>query len=320
MNKKGIWITWEIQRRNQGLSSSLQWPLYEIVYKDSRFLRYIKSLFKTTEIILKEKPEIVVAQNPSIVLSLFVLLLKPFSRYQCVIDAHNAGLLPCEGKSRMLGFLARLIQKYSDATIVTNQELANTVSKNKGTPFVLPDRLPAVPEIKPQRMPTAEFNFAYICTYSEDEPYEELIEAARRLEHDFCLYFTGNFKGKVDREKVPPNVKLTGFLSDEDYWRLISSVDVIIVLTRRDNCLVCGAYEGVSVTKPMILSRTQAIMRYFDKGCVYATPDADNLQKAMCQAFERSESLKRDVVELKTGLEKDWVLQLEKFKNFLALL
>lgn len=320
MNRKGIWMTWEIQRRNKSLSSSLGWPLYEIVYQNSRFIRYVRCVMKTTAILLKEKPEIVIAQNPSIILALLVLSLKPLLGYKCVIDAHNAGLFPCEGKSRMLGWIARILQRHADATIVTNPALAETVGRNRGTPLVLPDRIPAAPETEPQQLPTARFNMAYICTYSGDEPYQELIKAAGELDNGHCIYFTGNFKGKVDPAKMPPNVKLTGFLSDHDYWRLISSVDAIIVLTTRENCLVCGAYEGVAATKPMILSKTQAIVRYFNRGCLYTVPDADHLKSAIGQAFESRDILVKEVEDLKIDLEKDWTIQFEKFNRFLAQL
>ena len=38
--------------------------------------------------------------------------------------------------------------------------------------------------------------------------------------------------------KIPNNIKLMGFLNETDYWNLLRSVDGIIVLTLRENCLV----------------------------------------------------------------------------------
>lgn len=317
MKKNGIWISWEIQRRNKGISSSLKWPLYEIVYEDKRYRRYLKSLYKTTNILLKEKPDIVIAQNPSILLSFFVLLLKPLFRYKCVIDAHNAGLFPYEGKSKLLMRLSQLMQKFADCTIVTNHELAKIVANNNGTAFVLPDMIPDVPENRHYNISKSEVTFAYICTYSKDEPYMELIEAAKNLPEDFSIYFTGNYIGKVDLDMVPSNIKILGFLPEKEYWGLISSVDAIIVLTLRENCLVCGAYEAVSIKKPMILSKTSVIKKHFYKGCIYTRPYAEDLQDAMHQFYDRKEMLKKEVAELKIDLELHWKKQFDEFRDFL---
>lgn len=317
MRKKGIWISWELQRRNVGISSSLKWPLYEIVYEDKRYKRYLKSLVKTAVVLLKEKPDMVIAQNPSILLSFFVLLLKPVLRYKCIIDAHNAGLFPCEGKSRVLMRISRLLQKFADCTIVTNPALAKMVARNNGTAFVLPDRIPDVPEERQYRLSTAGVTFAYICSYSTDEPYMELIEAAKELPDNYAIYFTGNYKGKVDLERIPKNIKMLGYLPEKEYWGLIASVDAIIVLTLRDHCLVCGAYEAVSLKKPMILSKTDAIERFFYKGCIYTGPYAKELLEAMQQFHDKKEILKQEVVELKKDLETDWTHQINEFRNFL---
>ena len=55
----------------------------------------------------------------------------------------------------------------------------------------------------------------------------------------------------------------------DEYVSMLYSVDATIDLTNRENCLVCGAYESVAAGKPMILSKTQALMEYFNKGAVY---------------------------------------------------
>jgi len=288
MNVKGIWLTWEIQRRNKGISAALKWPLYEITFSGSRFKRYLYSSLATIRIIKTEKPQVVVAQNPSIVLALLVVLLGWLFKYRTVIDAHNSGICPLEGKSKFLMLVAKWLQCNADLTIVTNDQLRSTVESNGGKAIVMPDMLPEAPPTRANPL-SGRFNLAYICTYSKDEPYKEVVKAAANLPKDVHIHITGRYNGKIDENNVPENVKLLGFISDEQYWDLLSSVDVIIDLTLRENCLVCGAYEAVSKGKPLILSDTKALRNYFSKGCVYVQPDSDSIYNGIICALDQKD-------------------------------
>ena len=143
MLKKAIWITWENQRRNRELSATLGIPIYELDHIDrikNRVRKYTYGIIQTAFIYLKKKPDIVFCQNPSLILAVFSILLKPFLRYRVIVDAHNAGLLPMEGKLRILTYLSEKIQRLADMTIVTNKALLNHVQKNGGRGFVFPDK------------------------------------------------------------------------------------------------------------------------------------------------------------------------------------
>jgi glycosyltransferase involved in cell wall biosynthesis len=315
MSVKGIWITWEKQRRNEGISTALKWKLYEITYNDCRILRYVKSLYKTISILFKESPDIVVAQNPSIFLSASVILLKYAFRYKCLIDAHNAGLFPLDNKIRILNYLSKAIQRISDFTIVSNEGLAEIVRKNKGKAIVVPDKIPDPPRNMLVRDLRGKINFAFICSFSSDEPYEEAIEAARHIPENIVIYITGKYVGRVDPEKMPSNVKLVGFIPDNEYWSLISSVDGIIVLTIRENCLICGAYEAIALKKPMILSNTNAIKNYFSLGTVYTEPNSTDIQKAILTFIDNKDKLSIDVEKLEAKLKSEWEVCFEDLLN-----
>jgi len=311
----GIWITWETQRRNQGLSNALGWPLYEIDLEIPGLFRYSISIIKTIGIILKQKPTIVVAQNPSIVLSLLVILLHKFLNYKAVIDAHNSGIFPGEGTHTLLLHITQWIQKKADLTIVTNSELKNVVESNGGKGFILPDALPVTPKkIKPYPL-ASEKSVCFICKFHNDEPYDEVIAAAKAIPSDIHIYITGNYRNKVSTESVPANVHLLGFISDEDYWSLLYSVSLVIDLTTRENCLVCGAYESVALLKPMLLSDTQELKTYFYKGAVYVCPQTDAIAQGIETAFSHLNKLKHGVRELNLELEnktKERILALQK--------
>ena len=126
---KGLWITWENQRRNNGISDALYWKLCCFVYDDKTHIeRYIKSIVRTLAVVAEEKPTVIGAQNPSLVLSTLILLMAPIFRYKTVIDAHNAGIYPSKKRYGILLWISKLIQRWADITLVTNIGLKKSLS------------------------------------------------------------------------------------------------------------------------------------------------------------------------------------------------
>ena len=50
----------------------------------------------------------------------------------------------------------------------------------------------------------------FVCSYAPDEPYLELIEAARLLGPAVTIYITDDHRRLPATLRVPPNVRLTG--------------------------------------------------------------------------------------------------------------
>lgn len=299
---KCIWITWEKQRRNKGISSSLGWHLYEITFNDLRIKRYVRSIKETISIINKEKPEIIVVQNPSIILALLAISLKYFFKYKIVVDAHNSGLFPI---TSWLQIIANKIQAWADLTIVTNDQLKKVVESHKGKAIVLPDCLPVISATGGYSF-EGRANIVFICTFSVDEPYQEVLQAAVMIPQDVMIYITGKYHGKVDPSTVPLNIRLLGFVPDEEYLSLLSSADVIMDLTLWEGCLVCGAYEAVSLSRPLILSDTRALREYFSKGCVYVKPTASSISAGIMKALDDRQRLIEEMKVLKACLHDRW--------------
>jgi len=317
---KGIWITWEKQRRNKGISHALNWRLYEIAYDNkSKAYRYFISIIKTVSIILKENAQIVVAQNPSKILTFVVILLKKIFSYKAVIDAHNKGIFPLEGKSKLLMYFSNYFQRNADLTIVTNNTLKSIVESHNGKAYILPDKIPSIPEIAPIPL-HGRVNIVFICTFAEDEPYLEVIEAANKLPEDIFIYVTGNFSGKIDDESVPNNVMMLGFVPDFEYWSILYSADIIMDLTTREGCLVCGAYEGVALIKPLILSDTKTIKSYFNKGCIYVEPTVISIVQGIKKAIKMRDKLSSEIEILKWSLNNDWEKRLNQLQKIFKLL
>jgi glycosyltransferase involved in cell wall biosynthesis len=109
-------------------------------------------------------------------------------------------------------------------------------------------------------------------------------------------------------------VKLLGFIPDDTFWALLESSDLIMDLTLREGCLVCGAYEGVALLKPLVLSDTKALRSYFSEGCVYVAPDAESIAEGIHKAIENIGELRSGILRLKERLENSWKATMEELE------
>jgi hypothetical protein len=310
--KNVFWITWENQRRNRELSRAMGVTLCEWKEIDgirNPLKKYARGLLMTALLLYREKPSLVFCQNPSLVLSLFLVGVKKLAGFKVCVDAHNAGLFPREGRSRTLGMLSRFVQRHADLTIVTNENLGSHVMMNGGKPFILPDRIPEIPMTE-NRPLQGSSNILFICSYADDEPYDLVFEAASGLGEDVCIYVTGNFHKKgIDPGNLPANLILMGYVPEEEYVKMLRSVDATIDLTSREDCLVCGAYESVAAEKPQILSDTQALRSYFSKGAVYASHSSQSIREAISKLLEHKAILEEETRMLKLERQREWELR-----------
>jgi len=316
---KKIWFSWERSRRTVELASALSDVSLEIFESDAnRLVRYPSLLVRTLLVLLKEKPQLVIIQNPSLVLSLFMVTLGKLMTKGVVVDAHNEGLRPFYSELNCLLPLYRLIQRKADLTIVTNTNLASMVEQNQGRPFVLADRIPRFNNPTEVSLKN-EYRVTFVCTFEKDEPFVEVIESARIISPSIALYITGRHKKAPPAviDAAPSNVEFTGFLSDNDYENLLYSSDVIMDLTLMEDCLVCGAYEAVGMGKPMILSNTNAIKNYFSKGVIYTDNNAGAIASAIQEAIDNRQRLQAEAIELRQELEHDWDEKFSRLKRIL---
>src|SRR5690606_35019466 len=151
---------------------------------------------RTLGLIIRKKVEILFVQNPSIVLSLLAVCLKPFLSLNVIIDAHNSGIFPLEGKYRALNYLARFIARRANFFIVSNTYLAEIVREWGAKPLVIPDPIPSLHSIGSTTSPLHPY-ILFICTWASDEPYREVIAAAAMLNSRTDIYITGRYQKKL---------------------------------------------------------------------------------------------------------------------------
>ncbi len=318
MARGAIWIAWEGQRRNRELASALDmrlhaWP--DIERRKNRIARYAIGVARTLAVLVRERPRLVVCQNPSLVLAALLAALKPLFRMRVVVDAHNAGLRPLDGRSPWLMGVARWVQRRADLTIVSNPALQDLVDRNGGRAFVLPDRIPRL-DRPGAESPPGRPRLLFICSFADDEPFELVFAAARELGPEYVVFVTGDYSGRgLDPAAAPGNVVLTGFVPEQRFLELLFGADAVIDLTTREDCLVCGAYEALAAGKPMVLSRTAALQRHFDRGAVYTAHTPSEIAAALRQVIRDREALGVQVQDLKRQREQEWEILAARLRD-----
>lgn len=269
--------------------------------------RYVSLLSQTAKILKLHKPKVLITQNPSIVLTGFACLFKHRHKYKLVVDAHNEAVEPYIFDYMGMRALAKFLMRSADLTIVTNRQLAKRVDNAGGRSFVLPDKIPAAGRWGKKEL-SEKFNVVLIATFAKDEPIRLILQAATEFAERMNLYVTGNAEALDPRERrrLAPSIIFTGYLADTDYWTLLNSASAIIDLTEMANCLVCGAYEGVAVGKPLILSDSDATREHFRRGVLYTESSVIDIKEAFNTMIKEHASLKREVVNLRNELTMEW--------------
>lgn len=320
---KTIWIAWEKQRRTLELSDALGIPLYIISYKGIALFRYIISSLRTLLILLKEKPKLLIIQNPSIVLAVLTCLFKYCFNYRLVVDRHSnfrLGKTQYNLVDKVFFLMSDFSIKKADLTIITNENLRKHIESKGGKGFVLPDKLPT-PRVAITHNSRRSNIVTFICTYSSDEPYEEVISAASLLDKNIKVHITGNSK-KADPKVfkgLPENVVITGFISDEEYDELLQKSDIIMDFTKLENCMVCGAYEAVAMGKPLITSNTNVLRDYFTQGVFHIDHSAESICNAIMQVYDNYDEYLDGIIRLKDEIDKNWSVRFNILKEFLGV-
>lgn len=139
---KCIFLSWERHTRSRSVAKELGIPIFEIIHDKFFLIRYYRSVVDTFRVLNQESPDVVIFQNPSIVLSVYLLIYSLFVRLDLVMDAHNAAIFPLEGRFWLLNKFCSVLVSKVKLTIVTNAFLVESVKERNGRPFVLEDPIP----------------------------------------------------------------------------------------------------------------------------------------------------------------------------------
>lgn len=307
------WLTWETQCRNNELAQAFDcdigcfdWSMH------SKFLRYYKSTIDTLKFLRKKKYQTLFVQCPSVILCVLISIYTFFSKSNLVIDCHNI-VLDQADSNLLMRFIVKRIFKQSAYVIVSNDTLVSRAERYNATPMILPDKLPKVSNSKlPEEFGKLTRPYiTFICSFASDEPIDEFLTAASMIGSDFTLFVTGKRSSakrlgllKYESEKII----FTDYLSRDNYDGLIRHSNLLVILTTRDDCLVCGAYEALEIGTLGLLSDTKVLRECFSDAFLYSNNSIVGYRNVLDQylADPNCKNKKNNLLEYKKSFILKW--------------
>lgn len=303
-------IAWTpYHRRSQILAQQFGASLHFVSYgKQGNLaqapLRYLRQARQTWRILSQERPDVVFVQNPPIFCALLAFCYARRRQAMYAIDSHTGAFL--DRRWRWSVPLHRLLSRRALVTLVHNRAQARIV-EGWGCRYCLLAYTPGgYPAGEPYPL-VAGYNVAVISSFAPDEPLEAIFQAASQLPA-VHFYITGNYlRASPDLlQNKSGNIHLTGYLPDNQYSGLLREVDAVMVLTTRDNTLLMGAFEAVSLGTPLIISDWPVLKEYFSLGAVYVRNTADDICEGVRRAQRDAIVLQRDILVLQERLQVEW--------------
>ncbi len=298
-DKKIVFLKWfPYDKRNEAISQSIGARcLFIHSLKKKTWinapLRYVLQFIRTFVQLWKEKPQTIFVTNPPIFAAATVAMYCATCNGRFVIDSHGGVF---NHKWKFAEPLHRLLVRKALLNIVTNRSFEAIYKGWGGKTFIINDLVFDIPK-QNEVMLSKRFNVMVVCSFDPDEPVEEIIAAATELP-EVSFYVTGNYR-RASRDLTigkPDNLILTGFVPDQDYFDMLHSCNAVMVLVTQGNTMQQGAYEAVSVKKPMILSDWEILRETYPEGAIFVNNSKDSIKdgvlnlvsnyKAYCEQME----------------------------------
>lgn len=309
MNNKMLFVAWiAYSRRSQLIADKFRMELCFIQSLKRYYfyapLRYVLQAIRTIATLIRERPLLVLVQNPPIFAAIVVYIYTKLWKAKYIIDSHTGALLAPWWKWSLP--IHAFLSRRAVTTIVTNEHLKALVDSWGARSFILADIPTTFPQGKSFFL-DGKFNIAVINSFSPDEPLEEVLEAAATLP-EVQFYVTGDpirAKRTLFRNQ-PDNVKFTGFLPSEEYFGLLRAVQAVMTLTTDNYTMQRGACEAVSLGRPIITSDWPILREYFDKGTIHVANSAQEIRGGVIRMQKERERLEREILTLQKERWQEW--------------
>lgn len=210
-------------------------------------------------------------------------------------------------------FLQKHVSRRALLTLVPEKASEGIVRSWKGKGFILEDKIETLGYGKESISPRPKIGF--ITIFDHDDPIEEVFEAARQ-QHEWDFFITGTPGEKYAEliSRKASNVKLKGFLWNQDYIEFLKEMDVLLVLTNVRYAMNCGAFEAVSVGNPVVLTNHQLLREYFYKGAIFVENNAESIVHGIDSVIKDYQTLRQEVLQLRREKQGEWETKIEKIK------
>jgi glycosyltransferase involved in cell wall biosynthesis len=267
-------------------------------------LKYPLQAVQTLRILWRERPAVVLAQNPPVVAPLIAALYAWATGARFIVDSHSEAFLIRRWRWTLP--LQRWLGRRALATVVTNPHLADVVRSWDARAVIAVDPPIAIPPLPP-RQPPERFTVVVVSTFADDEPIAEVLQVARALP-DVHFAITGDpaYARPEWLADPPPNVEFTDFLERDAYYPCIWNASAMVVLTTLDHTVLRGAWEALDLGQPLVLSDWPILREYFCRGTVHVANTAASIEAGVREARAREAELRAEMLALRDERRRAW--------------
>lgn len=320
VDQKIIFISWtSFARHTELLGKSLDAKIFYIgkyikfkglLWKLLSPVDYILKSLKSLKLILKNKPDVVLVQNPPSIAPVIIVSFSKIFRFKTVIDSHNGAF---EKPWIDIPFHKWALR---NATIVTihNNVLFDRLTADKNFRNInfkiLNSRLSDFPaglkEISQEKY------FLIISSFSGDEPMEILLQGIDNfLKHNknFNFKITGNYKKNIQLYNQycgKNNIEFLGFVDDSQYDYLVVNAYGIIALSTRDDVQQFALMEAVGAEVPFISNKNKTNIDLFEDKMVLIENNSDKVSDGVMDFINNKNKLNECIIDIKIQQQIKW--------------
>lgn len=266
-------------------------------------LRYVRAWRETARLLRQRKPQAVVVMQPPVVALLCVVMNTPRS-VRTVGDLHTGVFT--DPKWRWAEKLTMRLLRKRGVAVVTGRELADRVRAAGVEALEMHDVITSVAVFGSEAddaKVTALLKQTYALVplaYAFDEPVDEILMAARN-HPDITWVLTGR-PPQATRERAPSNVIFPGFVTNDDYGRLVANAHVMVAVTTQENTMQRVGYEAIGSEVALVVSGTKVLRAFFGDAALYIDPTAESIGKRVSEAISLRDEMVDRIVARKSEI------------------
>ena len=293
----GVFVSWVSGHgRSRGLAEALGLVEINIWLPGAGGLlgRYWRSWGETLRRLRAYDPGLVVVMQPPFPSFLAVVWFASRKHIPVGVDLHTGSFDNPKWRWALPWILR--IMRPRDVAIVTNHELAKRVRKHGRRAVVCHDVIDPLWVDDESKFDSESLgqvsneDFVLVpFAWDFDEPIAATLDAAAQLA-DVTWVITGRVPPEY-ADRIPANVVAPGFVSADDYRRLVARASVLCALTTSDFTMQQVGYEATSQGKALVTSDFGVLRDYHGSSAVYTRPDGTQLVNSVRTALDERKKL-----------------------------
>jgi len=289
------------------------------------FFRYILQSLVTLVIFIKQKPNIIIVQNPPIFLAFLAYLYCTISRAKLAIDSHTAVFL--DKKWILFHWLFKFVAKRSTLNTCHNFKNLEILEKWKVKPAMVMQFYNPSYDLKRLNEPMVnkdldekiiDNNIMMVNRFANDDDWQTVLETAKLMpEYNFFITGQPNRKDKGKIKKASANVIFTGYLKHEEFLKLMWRCQVILAFTLRRDTVLWSIREIMALKKPFVATDSEVLRYYFKDVALFTQSDSTEMKLRIKEALSSEADIKENINKFLVKEEIRWEKEIATFKKFL---